>query len=948
MKKKWIKKGSAALLTAAMVLSLFQGTKGTMTVQAAENTAPASEYWTDVEGLKKFSLSSGDSKVGTIIFGLDGAGAAQKWKIVGTDTGIEGDNIILFAATSLANSVFNADSDSIKTYNSTYGNYPEETSVTQVYPNHYGASDLRSKLKGYLSDESYFSTSEVSKMNQTTIYTFDSKNNCYYSVTDKLYIPYGISGTSTVYLGSNTSDDMASGVGIPVYVGETFYWLREPMLDYGSDINSKYALVGYKNVTSNKISNGRAVFPAFDLNLSSVSFASAAGAATALTNEFNSSADMTENTYTLRYISNGTESAVISTDGKSIQVINASGKYLMVQNSIGVYEQEIGSNNMTIDAGDISMDSDVLENFNNCKVWLESTNDGITTAKLATRYINSAEVTDITAPSVGTALDTTAAISTTGVKTTSLVVTWKQGEEAATGNAGYNTTYTASVTLTAEAGYEFASDITVQVNGQNATSVVKNNDGTLTITYEFPATAKAKLLNIITPQAMTVANGTAYSAMNLPSKVNIVTEGSVATEADVEWDTVTPTSGSYDPSVLTEQSVTLNGTVTCPSNIDQNSVNLTTTITVTISAAGIVGAPTADLASGTYTDDQSVALTSTTAGATIYYTTDGSEPTVNGTEYTAPISVTGTEGQSVTTTIKAIAVKAGMQNSIVQTFTYTINIPHAQFTYTYTWSDDNTRCTATRKCTNCEYTDSETVSTTATITQKKTCTLPELTRYVATFKNTSGNGFVTQMKEDVKTADAAGHTSGDWIIDKAATVDAAGSRHKECTVCGTILEKEAIKKLEPQVYKIIDGADSTWTQNTDGSIVIKGNGAFAKFKEVKVDGVVIDSTNYTAAEGSTIITLKADYLKTLSVGDHTFEIVWTDGSAYTNFAVVQNTSDDSSSDNNKDTGKDKQNSTAPKTGDTSNPVLWLILLLASMAGFAGCLKFRKIMKQSGL
>lgn len=62
MKKKWIKKGSAALLTAAMVLSLFQGTKGTMTVQAAENTAPASEYWTDVEGLKKFSLSSGDIK----------------------------------------------------------------------------------------------------------------------------------------------------------------------------------------------------------------------------------------------------------------------------------------------------------------------------------------------------------------------------------------------------------------------------------------------------------------------------------------------------------------------------------------------------------------------------------------------------------------------------------------------------------------------------------------------------------------------------------------------------------------------------------------------------------------------------------------------------------------------------------------------------------------------
>lgn len=42
-----------------------------------------------------------------------------------------------------------------------------------------------------------------------------------------------------------------------------------------------------------------------------------------------------------------------------------------------------------------------------------------------------------------------------------------------------------------------------------------------------------------------------------------------------------PASGSYNPAVLTEQSVTLNGTVTCPSNIDQNGVTLTTTIPVT-------------------------------------------------------------------------------------------------------------------------------------------------------------------------------------------------------------------------------------------------------------------------------------------------------------------------------------------------------------------------------
>lgn len=72
MKKKWLKKGSAVLLAAAMVLSVFPGMKGTLaTVQAAtENTEPASEYWTDAEGLKNFGISS-TKTIGKIRFGLN-------------------------------------------------------------------------------------------------------------------------------------------------------------------------------------------------------------------------------------------------------------------------------------------------------------------------------------------------------------------------------------------------------------------------------------------------------------------------------------------------------------------------------------------------------------------------------------------------------------------------------------------------------------------------------------------------------------------------------------------------------------------------------------------------------------------------------------------------------------------------------------------------------------
>lgn len=170
-------------------------------------------------------------------------------------------------------------------------------------------------------------------------------------------------------------------------------------------------------------------------------------------------------------------------------------------------------------------------------------------------------------------------------------------------------------------------------------------------------------------------------------------------------------------------------------------------------------------------------------------------------------------------------------------------------------------------------------------------------------------------------------------------------------------------------YKIISGADSEWKQNTDRTITIGGNGEFSKFESVKVDGSIIDAKNYTAKEGSTIIILKADYLKTLSVGTHSFEIVWADGSAVTSFKVSKNTSDnEGSKDNNgnKDNSNDNPNSnpaavpddkktndsnsgnntddsqqiTAPQTGDNSHLMLWVTLLAASLAGLLALLSVR--------
>ncbi|WP_419955367.1 chitobiase/beta-hexosaminidase C-terminal domain-containing protein [Neobacillus niacini] len=75
---------------------------------------------------------------------------------------------------------------------------------------------------------------------------------------------------------------------------------------------------------------------------------------------------------------------------------------------------------------------------------------------------------------------------------------------------------------------------------------------------------------------------------------------------------------------------------------------------------------TASPAAGSVAAGTKVTLTTATADAKIYYTTDGTEPTASSTEYTAPITI------NENTTIKAVAVKAGLDNSDIVTLAYTI------------------------------------------------------------------------------------------------------------------------------------------------------------------------------------------------------------------------------------------------------------------------------------
>ncbi len=89
----------------------------------------------------------------------------------------------------------------------------------------------------------------------------------------------------------------------------------------------------------------------------------------------------------------------------------------------------------------------------------------------------------------------------------------------------------------------------------------------------------------------------------------------------------------------------------------------------------VAAAPKASVESGIYDSNRYVKLTSSTKGARIFYTLDGSEPSVDDMEYKDYIRCKGKVGESVSYTIRAIAISTGYEMSEISEFNYTIELP---------------------------------------------------------------------------------------------------------------------------------------------------------------------------------------------------------------------------------------------------------------------------------
>lgn len=131
--------------------------------------------------------------------------------------------------------------------------------------------------------------------------------------------------------------------------------------------------------------------------------------------------------------------------------------------------------------------------------------------------------------------------------------------------------------------------------------------------------------------------------------------------------------------------------------------------------------------------------------------------------------------------------------------------------------------------------------------------------------------------------DKAEHTF-EWVVDKPATVEAKGKKHQECAVCREKGKTEEIAFLAPE---ITDGKGQTMVVEAAKDLTFRSSAPIRYFQKVLVDDKEVAAENYVLTEGSTIVTLKASFLKTLGVGEHKLSVVSATGTAETTFTVAE-------------------------------------------------------------
>lgn len=205
-----------------------------------------------------------------------------------------------------------------------------------------------------------------------------------------------------------------------------------------------------------------------------------------------------------------------------------------------------------------------------------------------------------------------------------------------------STKYTGPITVSTTETIEAIAVLTGDANSPVATATYIIQEPTVATPVISPAGGPTSIYT--TPQTVTIADATAGAT------IYYTTDGTVPTTSSPKYTGPFTVSTKTTVGAIAAEAGYLNSAIAGTEYIFQTNVT----------------PPVFSPAAGTYSAAQSVTITDHTAGATIYYTTNGTAPTTASTKYTGPIAVSSTE------TIEAIGVASALKNSVVSSATYTI------------------------------------------------------------------------------------------------------------------------------------------------------------------------------------------------------------------------------------------------------------------------------------
>jgi hypothetical protein len=159
---------------------------------------------------------------------------------------------------------------------------------------------------------------------------------------------------------------------------------------------------------------------------------------------------------------------------------------------------------------------------------------------------------------------------------------------------------------------------------------------------------------------------------------------------------------------------------------------------------------------------------------------------------------------------------------------------------------------------------------------------------------TNGTGGGEYEENDIVTITAEeapeGYEFDEWVIESGdITLANANSASTTFTMIAGAVEVTATYKLLPEEIYTVDEQFGAWTGAGDATAEIAAD--HTKFVKLMLNGAEVSSSNYTVTEGSTVITLKESYLKTLSNGTHNFVAMF-DGGVSGTITLTVNVSGD--------------------------------------------------------